>query len=143
MSRTTCVSLALALLAANPASAQTAAPAGAGNAGLGGPVVAGVCLLSREAIFANAKIGVAASTRLKQISDEAQVEVDAQRKPVDADLQAFQKEAAKLTPSSARRASRRSPPACSRSSSSRPSAPARSRRPATRACSRSRPKPSQ
>ncbi|MFA6113754.1 MAG: OmpH family outer membrane protein [Sphingomonas sp.] len=98
MSRITCVTLALALLAANPASAQTAAPASAGNAGLGGPVVAGVCLLSREAIFANAKIGVAASTRLKQISDEAQVEVDAQRKPVDADVQAFQKEAAKLTP---------------------------------------------
>lgn len=77
---------------ASPAFAQ--APA---QPGLGGTPVAGVCLLSREAIFTNAKIGIAASARLKQLSDEAQAEIDADRKPIDADVQAFQAEAAKLS----------------------------------------------
>jgi Skp family chaperone for outer membrane proteins len=77
-----------------PAFAQTA-PA---TASLGGPIVPGVCLLSREAIFANAAIGKAASARLKKMSDDAQAEIAAERAPIEADLKAFQAEAAKLTP---------------------------------------------
>ena len=76
--------------------AQTPPPAQ--QPGLGGNPIAGICLLSREAIFANAKAGIAASARLKQISDAAQAEVDAERKPVEAEIKAFQAEAAKLTP---------------------------------------------
>ncbi len=82
------VSTASAQAPAQPASAQ----------GLGGPVVAGVCLLSREAIFANAAAGKAATARLQQLAAEAQTEVDAERRPIDADIKAFQAEQAKLTP---------------------------------------------
>lgn len=65
--------------------------------GLGGPVIAGVCLLSREAVFGNAKVSVAANARLQQISQEAQAEVDALRKPIDDDLAAFGRDAARLS----------------------------------------------
>ena len=81
------VSTALAQAPAQPASAP----------GLGGPVVAGVCLLSREAIFANAAAGKAATARL-QLASEAQTEIDAERRPIDADIKAFQAEQTKLTP---------------------------------------------
>lgn len=93
------LSLMILAATATPAAAQTAAPAtppGA-NPGLGGPVVAGVCLLSREAVFANAKIGVAATARLQQLATEAQAEVDAERRPIEADLTAFRTEAPRLT----------------------------------------------
>jgi Skp family chaperone for outer membrane proteins len=83
-----------AMAQALPTVGQTA-PATQGQP-LGGPLVAGVCLLSREALFSNAKISLAASARLKQLSDAAQVEVDAKRKPIDADLEAFEQGAAKL-----------------------------------------------
>ncbi|WP_165186548.1 OmpH family outer membrane protein [Caulobacter soli] len=68
-----------------------------------GPVVAGVCLISREAIFANAKVGQAASARLKQLADAAEAEVESDRKPLDAEIKAFQAEAPKL-PDAQRRA---------------------------------------
>lgn len=92
--------LSLTLLAAlaSPAAAQTATSAPPANPGLGGPVVAGVCLLSREAVFANAKIGVAATARLQQLAREAQAEVDAERRPIEADVAAFRTEAPRLTP---------------------------------------------
>jgi len=78
---------------AAPALAQTpSAPS------LGGTAVPGVCLLSREAIFANAKVGVAASTRLQQLTQEAQAEVETDRKALDVDLKTYQAEQAKLTP---------------------------------------------
>lgn len=93
--------LSLTILAAiaTPAAAQTAAPTAPPptNPGLGGPVIAGVCLLSREAVFANAKIGVAATTRLQQLAREAQAEVDTERRPIEADLAAFRTEAPRLT----------------------------------------------
>lgn len=78
----------------HPAAAQTP-PAGQP---LGGNPVAGVCLLSREAVFANAKVGLAANARLKQLSDQAKAEIDAQSQPVNAEIQALQAEQAKLTP---------------------------------------------
>lgn len=90
------LSLVLAAAVVAPAAAQQTPPASA--QALGGPVIPGVCLLSREAIYANAAVGKAASARLTQLAQEAQTEVDAERKPLDADLQAFQAEAAKLTP---------------------------------------------
>lgn len=64
---------------------------------LGGSAVPGVCLLSREAVFAQAKVGQAANTRLKQLAEQARSQLDSQRKPLDADIQAFQQKAPKLS----------------------------------------------
>lgn len=81
------------------ASAQTvggapaAAPASAAQPQaqpLGGPVVPGVCLLSREAIFANAAVGKAASARLNELTRAAQAEVDAQRTPLETEARALE-----------------------------------------------------
>lgn len=65
---------------------------------LGGPVVPGVCLLSRQAVFANAKVATAATARLQQLATEAQTEVNAERAPLDKDQAALEAEFAKLTP---------------------------------------------
>jgi Skp family chaperone for outer membrane proteins len=90
------VSLALTSIAfATPTFAQQTAPAAQP---LGGTAIPGLCLLSREAIYANAAVGKAASARLAQLAKDAQTEVDAERKPLATDIQAFQAGAAKLTP---------------------------------------------
>lgn len=60
---------------------------------LGGPVVPGVCLLSREAIFANAAVGKAASARLQALTRTAQAEVDAQRTPLETEAKALEGQA--------------------------------------------------
>lgn len=86
---------AFAMLAIAPA-AQAQQPAAAQP--LGGPVIAGLCMLSTEAVIANAKIGVAAEARLKELATQAQTEVDAQRTPVEAEVKAFQASAASLKP---------------------------------------------
>lgn len=57
---------------------------------LGGPVVPGVCLLSREAVFANAAIGKAATARLQELARAAQVEIDTDRRPLEAEAKALQ-----------------------------------------------------
>ena len=82
---------ALALASAAHAQPPTSLP-------LEGPVVQGVCLLSREAIMVNAKVGIAANLRLKQLAEQAQAGIDAERKPLDADIQALQAQAASLSP---------------------------------------------
>ena len=64
---------------------------------LGGNAVAGVCMLSREAVFAQSKVGKAASERLGQLAEQANSQLSNQRKPLDADIQAFQQKAASLT----------------------------------------------
>lgn len=82
--------VALAAQAA-PAATPAAQP-------LGGPVVPGVCLLSRQAIFGNAKVATAATARLQQLATEAQSEVNNERAPLDKEQAAFQAEVARLTP---------------------------------------------
>ena len=89
--------------AATPLAAQAQAPASAPAApptasALGGPLIPGVCLLSREAVLANAKVGVYASQRIRQLTEEAQAEVNADRRPIEADLAALRAQAAKLAP---------------------------------------------
>ena len=88
------LALMIAPFSAHVASAQApvASPV------LGGAPVPGVCLLSRPAVFATAKVGVAATQRLKQLADQAQAEVEAERKPIEADAKAFQAEQARLSP---------------------------------------------
>ena len=67
-------------------------------AGLGGPIVPGVCLISRDAVLTSSKVAVYASERIRQITAEAQAEVDAMRKPVDAQVAALRAQAPKMTP---------------------------------------------
>lgn len=85
--------ISLVIAIASPASAQNgdgnAAPMQAQPQRLGGPAVPGVCLLSREAIFANAAVGKAASTRLQELTRAAQAEVDAQRTPLETEARAL------------------------------------------------------
>jgi Skp family chaperone for outer membrane proteins len=64
---------------------------------LAGKPVPGVCLLSREAVFAQAKVGDAASKRLNQLAEQARTQMANDRKPIDADLQSFQEKAPSLT----------------------------------------------
>ena len=96
MSRILLLSAAL-LASTSAASAQTVggaqpAPAPAAQP-LGGPVIAGVCLLSREAIFANAAVGRAASARLQELTRAAQAEIDAQRTPLETEARALEGQA--------------------------------------------------
>lgn len=90
--------LSAAIIVAIPAvvSAQTigGAPASQAQAQtLGGPVVPGVCLLSREAVFANAAVGKAASARLAELTQAAQAEIDAQRTPLEAEARSLEGQA--------------------------------------------------
>ncbi|WP_329741508.1 OmpH family outer membrane protein [Dyella sp. A6] len=72
--------------------------AAAATKSLGGSPVPGVCMLSREAIFAEAKVGKAASQRLAQLAQQARAQLETERQPLDADVQAFQKKAASMSP---------------------------------------------
>ncbi|MGH6696566.1 OmpH family outer membrane protein [Sphingopyxis sp.] len=76
---------AMALAFTGPALGQPAAPAPA----LGGPAIPGVCLLSREAVFANAAVGKAVSARIADLTRTAQAEVDKQRAPLEAEAKAL------------------------------------------------------
>ena len=94
-------SFAFTLLAVTPclvSAAPAPAPASGANQGLGGPVLSGVCLLSREAVFANAKVGVAATQRLRQITLDTQTELTTERGPLDAEVTALRTQAASLKP---------------------------------------------
>lgn len=72
------------------------APARAAES-LGGNAVPGVCLLSREAVFAQSKVGQAASQRLGQLAQQARAQLDTQRGPLDTDLKNFQQKAESLS----------------------------------------------
>lgn len=87
--------LCVLLLGATQAFAQQTPPPAAPP--LGGPVIPGICLLSREAIFANAAVGKAATARLQQLTQAAQAEINADKAPIDTEVKAFQDEQAKLT----------------------------------------------
>jgi len=86
----------IAVIAAQPAVAQSPQGQAPQAQPLGGTLVQGVCLLSREAVFANAAVGKAATARLQQLAQVAQAEVDGDRKPLEADIKTFQAEGAKL-----------------------------------------------
>lgn len=64
---------------------------------LGGAPVTGVCLLSREAIFAQSKVGEAASKRLVELAGQARTQLDSKRTPLDADIKAFQAKESSLS----------------------------------------------
>jgi Skp family chaperone for outer membrane proteins len=93
----TLMAVAAVALAGIPAAAVHAQASSAGNMPLNGPAISGVCYLSREAIFANAKVGQAATVRLKQLAQQAQSQIDTERQPLDADVQAYRAKAASLS----------------------------------------------
>jgi Skp family chaperone for outer membrane proteins len=76
--------------AATAQTAQGGAAAVPAAQPLGGPVVPGVCLLSREAIFANAAVGKAASARLQELTRAAQAEIDTQRTPIETEARTLE-----------------------------------------------------
>lgn len=83
--------VAAAALPAMPVSAARAAD------NLGGDAVPGVCLLSREAVFAQSKVGQAASARLLQLADQARTQLSNSRTPLDADIRSFQQKQESMT----------------------------------------------
>lgn len=64
---------------------------------LQGNPVPGVCMLSREAVFAQAKVGQAASQQLGQLAEQARNQLAGERKPLDADVQSFQQKESSLS----------------------------------------------
>ncbi|ROT93438.1 OmpH family outer membrane protein [Altererythrobacter sp. FM1] len=84
------------LVSATTLSGATAALAADDVAGLGGKVVPGLCLLSREAVLANAKVSKAANERLATLLKAAQEEIAAERAPIDRQVVALRSEAASL-----------------------------------------------
>ena len=87
--------------AAQPAPAQPATPTvppTAAQGGFGGPVIAGVCLLSRETVFAQSQVGQAAAVRLKQLGQKAQASLDAERHRLETEAKALQTQQASLPP---------------------------------------------
>lgn len=65
---------------------------------LGGPLVAGVCLISRETVLNTSKVGQAVTARLGQLLAAAQAEVDVERKPLAAEETQLAADQAKLKP---------------------------------------------
>jgi Skp family chaperone for outer membrane proteins len=93
--------LLLSLIGPVSAVAQTsggtaAAPTPAAAQSLGGPAIAGICLLSREAIFANAAVGRDATARLQALMRAAQAEIEVQRQSIEADARALEGQRAAL-----------------------------------------------
>ncbi|RXZ66309.1 OmpH family outer membrane protein [Pelagerythrobacter rhizovicinus] len=90
MIRRSVASFVLLIGAATAAPAQTVNEPTPAVQPLGGPVVPGVCLLSREAMFANAAVGKAATARLQELAQTAQAEIDAERTQVETEARALE-----------------------------------------------------
>jgi Skp family chaperone for outer membrane proteins len=83
--------------AAAPQAGPAASPAVNPQSGFGGPVVPGVCLLSRETVLTRSAVGQAATERMKQLAQKAQASLDAERRKIEADAKALQGQQGILT----------------------------------------------
>jgi Skp family chaperone for outer membrane proteins len=92
MSRVLLAAIAAALVG-GPALAQSS---GGQGTPLGGPPVAGLCLLSQQAVLVNAQVGVAANARLQQITEQVQAELGAERASLEADAKTLDSQRAGL-----------------------------------------------
>lgn len=63
----------------------------------GGKPVPGVCLLSREAVFAQSKVGQAANDRLRQLAQQVHGQLDTERKPLASSIQSYQQKQGSLS----------------------------------------------
>lgn len=70
-----------------PLASATAAAQEPKGQSMGGPVVAGVCLLSREAVFTHAAVGKDATAQLQKLLADAQAEADRGQARLDAELE--------------------------------------------------------
>lgn len=93
-----CVLLLATCGIANAVAAEEAAKPQTQTQGLGGPEIPGVCLLSRQAIFANAEVGKSASAQVAKLTEEAQAEVAAERKPLEEEARKLESQRAQLAP---------------------------------------------
>lgn len=64
---------------------------------LGGNPVPGLCMLSREVVFTQSKVGKAATQRLNQLASQARNQLASERAPLNTDIQNFQANASKLS----------------------------------------------
>ncbi|WP_407352043.1 OmpH family outer membrane protein [Luteimonas sp. R10] len=80
------LSLAPLLLASASVAAQTTAADDA----LGGPEIPGVCLLSREAVFANAEVGKSATAQINALAEQSQSEINAERTSLETELRSLE-----------------------------------------------------
>lgn len=62
-----------------------------------GKPVAGVCLISREAVFAQSKVGQAANKRLQQLGETQRTQLTNEQKPLEAQVRSFQQKEASLS----------------------------------------------
>jgi Skp family chaperone for outer membrane proteins len=93
---------ALAASLALPAAAQTTSPTptaapAATVGGLSGPLVPGVCLLSRDDLIMKSKVGGAAIARLKVLASHAQASIEAEKSHIEASGKALSAKRATLT----------------------------------------------
>jgi Skp family chaperone for outer membrane proteins len=82
---------ALALVTGVSSALADSAPQSSGTQSLGGPLVPGVCVLSRQDVLTNSKAGQVATARLRELANQAQAEVDTERKSVEAEMAALEK----------------------------------------------------
>jgi Skp family chaperone for outer membrane proteins len=83
-----CLALAIAPFHAFAAELNSAPPA---PSGLGGSPIAGLCMLSRPAVFANSKVGIASSARLKQLTQQVEAELLPERRALETERQSLAK----------------------------------------------------
>ena len=89
-------SFAASLIAAAGLAVIPVSPAHAADE-LGGTPVAGLCMLSQEAVLAQSKVGQAAGDRLNMLAQQAGSQLDIQRKPIETDIQNFQQKSSSLS----------------------------------------------
>ncbi len=83
------LTFAATAFAATPKVAPPAAATANANA-FSGPAINGVCLLSREAVVANAKVGLVATARLKTLADGVNDELTPERNALQAEAKAIE-----------------------------------------------------
>jgi Skp family chaperone for outer membrane proteins len=64
----------------------------------GGPLVAGICLFSQEQLIGRSKVGQAATTRLRELAQQAQANLAAEQARLQARGKAFEAKRPTLTP---------------------------------------------
>jgi Skp family chaperone for outer membrane proteins len=73
-------------------------PAHAQDSQLGGKPIAGLCMLSRDQVLAQSKVGMATDKRMQQLAEQARSDIQNDREPLDKQIQQFQEQASSLKP---------------------------------------------
>jgi Skp family chaperone for outer membrane proteins len=73
-------------------------PAHAQDSQLGGKPIAGLCMLSRDQVLAQSKVGMATDKRMQQLAEQARSDIQKDREPLDKQIQQFQEQASSLKP---------------------------------------------